>query len=821
MQSCLSRRRWIVSLLTICPIWSTQAALAQNIAYQYHVESTAPRCGQRGTSVDVTMTGFCLDNPQEIIFYRPGIRAVEISSQTDTSFASTLRCRFEIAADCPLGEHPFRVRTATELSNVSTFNVTPFVVIDEDEKTPHGNDTLATAMSVTPDVTIRGRLGAGSRGDIDLYKVPAVAGKRLSVELDSVRITDQRFVAPQGQLDAAVRILDATGRELAAKDDSPLHCQDPVISVRLPTDGFVYIEVRRSSFFQSDQPYCLHVGRHRRPLAAYPAGGPTGRLLGITFLGDPLGTFEETVLVPGETGTFSWFGDAPSPLELRSSSFPNVLEDAAGTVTPVASLPAAINGILETPGDTDSFRIFVKKGDRYLVRAFASSLGLPTDPVIRIRPVTAGVPGTIELQADDSKLADREIFGATPYSGSMVPDTLDPSVVWEPKTDGEYLLEVGDATAAGGETHVYRIEIGPPPELIHIVLESQVSYWQEAGRTTSLAVPRGGRWGVNLFLRPAQGTTFHGDMEILAHGLPAGVRMLPTRVPAGQAIWPVQLVADADAPEAAALVTFEAKSVDPALPLASRCQQNLPFCNLSSGDAWKTLRLDRFVAGVMQPAPFTVEIDPPPSPVLRAGQLGVPVRITRRVGFDEPVEIQFDFVPRGISVQPKTTIPEGQTDAVMTVSAAADAPLGTWPLVVTANTTGGFQPGWYFGTGRVRVSSQIASVSVANPFFTLSAGPESVRRGERKRYVWRVEHRRPLEGKARVSLLGLPNGVRLMEPLPVVTKDSREVAFEIEATDEALLGSVTGIACMVTFEAAGGEIRQRTGSGILRIDPRL
>jgi hypothetical protein len=811
-----------VATAAICMVCAAVDAHAQNVAYHYHVEAAAPRCGQRGTTVEVTMTGFCLQDPKEVIFYRPGIRAVGLTSETNDRFASTLKCTFEIAADCPLGEHPFRVRTAKEISNAATFTVTPFPVVDEDEKTAYANDTIATAVSVTPNVTIRGRLGSSARGDVDVYKIPAVAGQRLSVEIDSVRATDQRFLAPQSKLDTALRILDAAGHELAANDDSALHCQDPVISLVLPTDGFVFVEVRRSFFLEADLPYALHIGSYRRPLAAYPPGGPAGQPLAVTFLGDPLGTFEETIMMPSDPGTFGWFGDAPSPLELRASRFPNVLEDRAAAVTPVPALPAAINGILEKPEDTDAFRVTVKKGDRYLVRAYASTLGSPVDPTIRITPIGAdGKPGAVELVADDSKLVERDIFGATPYSGSMVPDTLDPSVVWEPKAEGDYLIEVGDAIDDGGETYVYRVEIEPPPDLVYVVLVSQVYYWQEAGRTTSLAVPRGGRWTVNLFLHPGQGSGFKGDMEIVAHGLPAGVQMVPSRIPAGQAIWPVQLVADETAPEAASLVTFEVKSADPSLKLASRCQQNLPFCSLSSGDAWKTVRLDRFVAGVVEPAPFSIDIDPPSTPILRAGELTVPVRVTRRPGFDQPIEVQCDFIPKGLVPEPKITIPGDQSQATMLISAKADAPLGSQPLVMTANTTGGFEPGWYFGTGRMRVSSKIESITVADPFFALASGPESVRRGERKQYAWKVDHKNPLDGEARVKLLGLPKGVRVIEPLPVVTKDSKEIAFEIEATDEALLGSVKGITCEVTMKTAGQEIRQRTGSGILRIDPKL
>jgi hypothetical protein len=795
-------------------------AVAQNIAYHYHIDSVEPRCGQRGTTVEVTMRGYCLENPKEVVFYRPGIRAVDITTETAKNYQSTLTCRFEIAADCPLGEFPFRVRTARELSTVSTFHVTPFPVVDEDEKTANSNDTLATAMAVTPNVTVRGRVGNSPAGDVDLYKVPAVAGQRLSIEVDAVRNTDQRF--GDTSFDVAMRILDEEGRELAANDDNPLHIQDPLLSVKLPRDGSVFVEVKRTVFMAADHPYCVHIGTNRRPLAAYPAGGPAGKPLTVRFIGDPLGDLDETVEVPETPGTFEHFSDGPSGLLLRSSPFPNVLEDTVAAETRIESLPAAANGILDAPGDTDSFRMKVKKGDRYRLRVFAAAIGTPLDAAIRIRPLDAeGKPGPVELQADDSTMADREVFGTTAYSASVLKDTLDPSVVWESKADGEYVLEISDTTGFGCPTGVYRIEIEQPPDAVYTLLASTAFYWQERVRATSLAVPQGGRWTVNVTLPQGQGSTFKGDLEIVAHGLPTGVRLVSPKIPAGQSIWPVQFVADATAPLAAALVTLEARPVDPAKKILSPSQQNLPFCSWFNGDAWRTVRLDKYVLAVTEPAPFSIDVEKPRAPIVRGGELSIPVKITRRDGFDEPVEFLCDWVPKGLSPQPKVTIESGQSEGELKLSAAVDAALGTQPLVVTATTTQGFEAGWYFGAGRVRVSTEMVDITTAEPFVELASEPESVRRGERKRFTWTVRQKSPFEGNASVKLVGLPKGVSVVEPLPVITKDSKDVAFEIEASDEALMGAVKGLACEVIVQAAGQEIHQRSGSGTLRIDPKL
>jgi hypothetical protein len=62
--------------------------------------------------------------------------------------------------------------------------------------------------------------------------------------------------------------------------------------------------------------------------------------------------------------------------------------------------------------------------------------------------------------------------------------------------------------------------------------------------------------------------------------------------------------------------------------------------------------------------------------------------------------------------------------------------------------------------------------------------------------------------------------VDVIEPFPVIDRESSQVLFHIEATDEALLGAVNGIGCELIVKLAGQEIRQRAGKGTLRIDPK-
>jgi hypothetical protein len=191
--------------------------------------------------------------------------------------------------------------------------------------------------------------------------------------------------------------------------------------------------------------------------------------------------------------------------------------------------------------------------------------------------------------------------------------------------------------------------------------------------------------------------------------------------------------------------------------------------------------------------------------------------------------MQCEFAPPGVGTPPAELIPSGENKATLTLSAEANAKLGTSPLYVMVTTTqprGGRADGSVrgddtSGAERIRVSSEVVTVEVADPFVSLSAEPQSIRRGGRVAYRWAVKQIRPFEGRATVRMLGLPVGMGVVGSEPTIDKTSTEVTVELEARDEALLGMVNDLKCDLRFAVNGDEISLRTGSGKLRIDQRL
>ncbi len=806
---------------SVCLILATSlATIAEAGAMVHHIEFVTPRVGQRGTTVDVELEGTFIKDTREVLFYKPGIKCIAIKPQPSLPepkgsglphggyVQDSVICTFQIAPDCPLGLHPFKLRTAHELTMLSTFAVTAFAIFDEAEPGQGRNDTLKTALEIKPNTTVRGSIRNSQAADIDLYKVSAKAGQHLSVEVDAVWLSERYYGG--AEYDLMARILDGDGKELAVNDDSALHLQDPIISSIVPRDGDYFVEIKQR-VYNGNSNYIAHIGTNARPLAIYPAGGPAGKALPVTLLGDPAGEKPTTLTLPSTEGNFAFNEAMPSPLPMRVSLYENQLEDRSAEVTLVKTLPIALNGIIEQPGDEDTFRITAKKGDRWRVRVYARSLGTTLDPRIAIRRVGSE---NIDLEGDDATLEERGFHG---MSGQIQrKEKMDPSLIWEPKEDGDYTLSITDMRGLGDALSVYRIEIEPVRDEISTSIAARVIDSVECPRLTSIGVAPGNRWNVNINLSEGQGNRYKGDLDIVATGLPPGVQMIASRIIAGAKQAQAQFIAGPEVKPQVGLITLQCQTTD-GTSLVSRSQQSFPFVNRSGGHAWHTVVVDQYAFAITDPAPYTVELVQPPIPLSQQSELAVQLKFTRQPGFNEALEFQCDWLPPGVEGEPTVTIPEGKNESLMHLTADANAKPGTWKLAVTASTTGG---SYYLGVGRIRTATNFIDLIIAEPYVVLKNHPAAVRRGATAQIEWDVEQKKPFTGEAEAILLGLPKGVTVTANLKLKLTDTKLI-FEIIATSEALMGQYKELTCELVFKASGQEIRQRSGKGILRVDPMM
>lgn len=732
-----------------------------------------PWGGQRGTELEVTFSGARLGDAQEVLIYSPGITVAGLTPEGDGAF----KARLQIAADCRLGAHAMRVRTATGISNLRTFSVGALAELSEAEP----NNDFAQPQPIGLDRCVSGVV---ENEDVDYFVVEAKQGERITAEIEGIRLGNTFF-------DPYVAILDEARFELAASDDSALVWQDGIAQIIAPADGKYIVQVRDSSYGGSGAcTYRVHIGRFPRPTALLPAGGPLGQTVEVRWLGDLLGERTETVTLPAEPdpnfGLFAQdqFGISPSANPFRLSTLENALEaepnSELATATPFAA-PRAIHGVIGEPRDRDWYRFSASKGQVFELRVLARAIRSPLDPVLTIHRASdgAGLAG-----ADDSG-------GPDSYVRFTIPE------------DGEYALQVHDHLQAGGPDYAYRLEISPVLPALSLGLPERQQFVD-----MTAAVPRGNR---TCLLVSAARSDFGGELGVELVGLPAGLTAETIAMPANQTMVPVVLSATADAPLAGSLVDVLGRTTDPNLPLEGHLLQTTSMVRGENNvHVWDVLT-SRMATAVIDEAPVTLEIVQPKVPLLHSGNMDLKVVAHRKEGFTAAIPIRMLYNPGGVGSSGSAAIAEGANEGVIPINADGSAEARIWKIAVYGEVP--------VAGGTVTVSTQLADLEIAPPLFTLGFQAAAVEKGQETDVVVTVQKNRDFVGPVRMELLGLPHEVTT-EPLEFAP-DATEVVFRVKTTANSPVGKHPTLLCRAVVMAEGEPIVYVQGSGELRIDEPL
>ena len=82
--------------------------ISSTFAIDPRLGSVSPPGVQAGVEVEMRFSGSRLEDAQELLFYKKGFEVLKIEEKT----AKSVRAKIKVSSDCPLGEHPVRVRTA-------------------------------------------------------------------------------------------------------------------------------------------------------------------------------------------------------------------------------------------------------------------------------------------------------------------------------------------------------------------------------------------------------------------------------------------------------------------------------------------------------------------------------------------------------------------------------------------------------------------------------------------------------------------------------------------------------------------------------------
>ena len=307
-----------------------------------------------------------------------------------------------LPSDTPTGIGAVWLATTNGVSNLLLLMVDELPTIVADVKSL---GTRETAQELQPPVAVEGACKAGR---VELFKFTAKAGQSVSAEVVAARLGSK--------LDPQLRLLDATGRELAFADDTPGLGADCRLLHRFTADTTCFIEVRDVSWQGgADYRFRLRVGDFPLVATPYPLVAADVRRL----------TSSQTQIIQS----------------LLTSAATEVLEiepnDTAAQATPFTP-PCALNGRFAAPRDRDWFSFTAQKGQRLLFTSETRRAGSPTDLLVRVE------------SADGAVLAE-----------SDAASTNDVALDVTFKQDGPARVLVEDLLRRGGPEFAYRLRVEP------------------------------------------------------------------------------------------------------------------------------------------------------------------------------------------------------------------------------------------------------------------------------------------------------------------------------------------------------------------------
>jgi hypothetical protein len=703
-------RTAVIFALMLTWAWLPNTALAQRrrpqgpALPQPYLQSVFPLGVKAGGSVEITIRGNDLEGATTLWFDHPGLKATHVKD---------LRFKVEAAEGTPVGHHDVRAVGTYGLSNPRAF-----VVGDRDEMNEaEPNNTPELAKPIRINSVVNGELAAA---DVDCFAVEGKKGQRLLVEVEAERV--------DSRLDATLRLLDASGRELAESRDAI--GADPLVDVTLPSDGRYVVKLHDVIYRGSnDHTYRLTVtdGPHIDaivPVLARPEKSSKYTLFGRNLGGDPVtelsvdGRPLERKTVTIESPAACDLDPAyPSRLFVASQGaerrgFEYVLRSSTGSSNPIflaltndpiveerepndaehpqeVSLPCDISGAFGAAGDLDVFEFRAKKSDVWMIEAGAERIGSPADPVVVVQKVPD--KGAVEDLETGEDLADRG--GQTRFNTS----TGDVALRWSVPQDGLYRVAIRDVYGShrGDARLAYRLNIRPErPDFSLFVLP------ESPNQPDALTLAAGGRAVAYVMALRSDG--FRGPIRVEALDLPAGVRCEPVLIGAGESQAPIVFEAAEDAKATLGCVRLvgRARFGDRKESLeyvvgATALGPELSHAAVGGAIVWPQAQAQQggppiplarvtrgFVIKVIDPAPLTLTASPASKVVTPGSMIMFELSVKRRAGFLEAVTVTPLKGFPGDQTAYTAMIPKTGDTAEFTMTARKDLAPGVYSIVL-------------------------------------------------------------------------------------------------------------------------------------------
>lgn len=409
----------VATAVSLLATGSTQAQPA--------VSAVSPGAVRPGTTTELTLTGQNLADP--LVVWTSFPAQVEVLPGEPTS----RKLKLTLDANTLLGIGGLVV------ANGGGMSLPQFVMIDDLASIGEApnNHAAATPQELTLPIAVD---GVANGQQFDYFRVHLSQGQRVSLDVVGSRLGSD--------FDPVLRVLDASGRELALADDDEALGADARLVFTAPATAPYTIELRDNRY-KAGGRYRLRVGDLPLVTTAFPLAGKLGGPLQTSLttldgealaasLALPASPFDTTLSACVRRG-----GVLAGFATIRGCDLPTLVEPSQVANTNdgmTITLPGVINGRLSEPGQRDRYSFAAKKGERWNFRAVSRSVGSPTVLAFRVLNAAGGVvAATAPTEAEEELL------------------------VFTAPEDGTYRLEADDLLGRGGAAYAYAIEATAGP----------------------------------------------------------------------------------------------------------------------------------------------------------------------------------------------------------------------------------------------------------------------------------------------------------------------------------------------------------------------
>jgi hypothetical protein len=551
--------------------------------------------------------------------------------------AGQVGVRVRVQPDAAPGMRELRVVTGQGASTAYTFEVG---TVPEVMAAP-GNDKATAAQKVALPVVVNGALTKS--GERQYFAFDAKKGQRLSLSLRAFRLNEQCAA----YFNPVLYLYDAQGRTVA-KSLGRVGV-DPVIDFVAPEDG-AYTLLVRDLIWKGSPSSVYRLALGGGPVAdgvLSPAVAAPGARLAVRMMPadgtDNAASAADTfaVRVPdGAEGvtmvTTPMGGEAPILVrDLPDGGGPN----SAATAVDAVALPALFRGNIAQAGQTDTFRVRVRRGGGGL-EVYARRLGSPLRPRVTVKDTKGRVVAGRAAVGDD----DLRVPNAFP-------------------APGEYTVEVTDADGAGGAAFAYCWEAldGTPdfqltttPDVVNLA----------PGASTVLTV------------RAARRENLQAPVRVTVRGLPPGVTAGEAVLLPGMETTVVPLTAAPGATIAAGAITVEGRTTDAEGAVVTRRARPIEVYRVNN-NAHSLPRGTGVVAVTSDTPPFALSVTGGAEGDMVAltpgGEAKLTIQVLRQNNFKGEVQLAVMGLPSGITGPNTVNLKAGQDQATVTLRASGDA----------------------------------------------------------------------------------------------------------------------------------------------------